>query len=67
MSKEKERKTTMTKLRYPTPDELYALERAARRARNEAMARLFRAGAHALRAGIARVAAVLSGRKVGHA
>jgi hypothetical protein len=67
MSKEKARRTTMTKLRFPTPDELYALERAARRARNEAMARLFRAGARALRAGIARVAAVLSARKVGHA
>ncbi len=57
----------MTKLRYPTPDELYALERAARRARNEEMARLVRAGARALRRGIARVAAVLSARKVGHA
>ena len=57
----------MTKLRYPTPDELYALERAARRARSEEMARLVRAGARALRAGIARIAAVLSARKVGHA
>jgi hypothetical protein len=42
MSKEKERKTTMTKLRYPTPDELYALEHAARRARNEQLVRLLR-------------------------
>jgi hypothetical protein len=42
MSKEKERKTTMTKLRYPTQDELYALELAARRARSEEIARLFK-------------------------
>jgi len=67
MSKQKERRTTMTKLRYPTPDELYALEIAARRARSKEMARLVRAGARALRAGIARVAAMLSARKVGHA
>jgi hypothetical protein len=32
----------MTKLRYPTQDELYALELAARRARSEQIARLFR-------------------------
>ena len=57
----------MTKLRYPTPDELYALEQAARRARSEEMARLVRAGARALRSGIARIATVLSARKVRHA
>ena len=57
----------MTKLRYPTPDELYALELAARRARSKEMARLVRAGAHALRAGIARFVAVLGAKGVRHA
>ena len=33
----------MRELRYPTPDELYALELAARRARSEEMARLTKA------------------------
>jgi hypothetical protein len=34
---------------YPTPQELYALEREARRLRAAEMARLFRAGANAVR------------------
>ena len=42
MSKEKERQTAMTKLRYPTPDELYAIELAARRARSNEMARMLK-------------------------
>ena len=57
----------MTKLRYPTPDELYALELAARRARSEEMARLVHAGARALRTGIARLAAALNAKGVRHA
>ena len=57
----------MRKLSYPTPDQLYALELAARRARSEEMARLVRAGERALRSGIARVATALSARKVRHA
>jgi hypothetical protein len=35
---------------YPTPEELYALEREAHRLRAAEMARLFRAGAKAVRA-----------------
>ena len=35
--------------RYPTPQELYALEREARRLRADEMARLFRAGAAGVR------------------
>ena len=57
----------MTKLRYPTPDELYALELAARRARSAEMARLLRAGARALKAGVARIIAVLGPKRVHHA
>ena len=38
------------KNRYPTPDELYALEREARRLRALEVARLARAGANAVRA-----------------
>jgi len=57
----------MTKLRYPTQDELYALELAARRARNEELARLVRAGARALRSGMARATAVLGAKGVRHA
>jgi hypothetical protein len=36
-------------LHYPTTEELYALEREARRLRAEEMARLVRAGADAVR------------------
>jgi hypothetical protein len=35
--------------RYPTPEELYALERAARRARSEAVAELLRAAARGVK------------------
>jgi hypothetical protein len=35
--------------RYPTPEELYALEHEARRLRAAEMARLFRAGIKAVR------------------
>jgi hypothetical protein len=38
------------KNRYPTPQELQVLEQEARRLRAEEMARLFRAGANAVRA-----------------
>jgi hypothetical protein len=68
ISSEKERQLIMTtKLRYPTPDELYAIERAARRARNAEVARLLHVGANALASGIARAAAALKAKEVRHA
>jgi hypothetical protein len=51
------------KNRYPTPQELYALEHEARRARAAEMARLFRAGAAAVR----RLFAVHTAKGLRHA
>ena len=52
---------------YPTPEQLYALELAARRARNAELARLAAAAAHALRAGLRRAVLVLNPKGVRHA
>ena len=52
---------------YPTPEQLYALELAARRARNEELARVAGAVAHALKAGLRRAALVLDTKGVRHA
>lgn len=51
--------------RYPTPAEMDAIERAARRARAEAIAGLFAAAARGLKALIVRCAATLAVRPKG--
>jgi len=55
------------KNRYPTAQELYALEHEARRLRAEEMARLVRAGAKALRAFFARFVTVRNAKGLRHA
>jgi hypothetical protein len=55
------------KNRYPTQQELYALEHEARRLRAAEMARLFRAGASAVRALFARAAAARPAKGLRHA
>lgn len=52
---------------YPTPEQLYALEIAARRARNAEIARLFESAALTLKAGVNRVASLLNSKGVRHA
>jgi hypothetical protein len=54
------------KNRYPTPQELYALEREARRLRALEMARLVRAGAEALRRLYARIVTVRNAKGLRH-
>jgi len=53
--------------RYPTFDEMRALETAARRARAQEVARLLRAGAQALKSPLARAVEVLTPRGIRHA
>ena len=53
--------------RYPTPEELYALEHAARRARAAEMARLAKAGVAAVRALFARIVTVRNAKGWKHA
>ena len=60
-------KTDMKTPSYPTPEQLYALELAARRARNVEIARLAGAAAQALKAGLRRVALALNTKGVRHA
>jgi len=55
------------KNRYPTVEELYALEHEARRLRAAEMARLFRAGAKAVRALFARTVTVRNAKGLRHA
>ncbi len=57
----------MTEFRYPTAEELQALELAARRARAAEVARLLAAGASAVKSIVARAAASLAARVVRHA
>ena len=45
----------MTSFKYPTPEELYALEQRARRARSREQAKLARAAYGALKSVLARV------------
>lgn len=52
-------------LRYPTPEEISALERAARRERAKAVARLLRAAIRGLVELTARGAALFTGKKRG--
>ena len=52
---------------YPTPEQLYALEIAARRARNAELARIAGALAQALKAGLRRAALALNPKGVRHA
>ena len=49
---------TTTNFRYPTPEEVMALERAARKARAEEVARLVKAAAAGIRAFFTRPAPV---------
>ena len=58
-------KTTL--YRYPTSEELRALEFAARRARAREVARLFRAGAAGLKGLFERIAAHPGAGRIGHA
>jgi len=55
------------KNRYPTIEELYALEQEARRLRALEMARLLRAGANAVRALFARIVTVRNAKGLRHA
>lgn len=55
------------KNRYPTSEELYALEREARRLRAEEMARLWLAGAGAVRSLFARIVTVRNAKGLRHA
>jgi hypothetical protein len=52
---------------FPSSSELYALEAAARRARSEEMARLFKVGARALKASISRAVLVFQTKGMRHA
>jgi len=52
---------------FPSPEELYAIELAARRARSQEMGRALVKGAAALKALFARATAALHTRKVHHA
>ena len=52
---------------YPTPEQLYALELAARRARTVELARLARAVVQALQTGLRRAALALNTKGVRHA
>jgi hypothetical protein len=55
------------KNRYPTPEELYALEHEARRLRAAEVARLFKAGAAAVRSLFARIVTVRNAKGLRHA
>jgi hypothetical protein len=60
-------KETVNKYRYPNPQELYALEQAAHRARSKEIRRLALGAARAGKALLARAIAALGARKVHHA
>lgn len=53
--------------RYPSPEELYALERNARRLRSAEMVRLVRAGTAAVRNLFARTLSARNVKGLGHA
>ncbi|HWM44681.1 MAG TPA: hypothetical protein VNP36_19735 [Burkholderiales bacterium] len=55
------------KNRYPTPEELYALEQNARRMRSAEMARLIRAGTDAVRSFFGRTVTVRNAKGLRHA
>ena len=55
------------RFRYPTFDEMRALEVAARRARALEMARLLRVAGRALKSLAARLVAASQGKRVSHA
>lgn len=57
----------MEPYRFPTPAELYSLELRARRARQEALGRLLRAGALAVKAAFQRAVSQLSAKVARHA
>jgi hypothetical protein len=57
----------MTTYRTPTPAELYSLELRARRLRSEALGRLLRQGALAVKAAFERAVSQLSAKGVRHA
>jgi hypothetical protein len=57
----------MEPYRFPTPAELYSLELRARRARQEELGRLLRAGALAAKAAFERAVSQLTAKVVRHA
>ena len=57
----------VTKLRYPSVEELHAFELAARRARAAEIARLLKAGASATKSIAARAIRIVAARAVRHA
>jgi hypothetical protein len=57
----------MQPYRLPTPAELYAIELRARRARQEELGRLLRAGALAVKAAFERAVSQLSAKVARHA
>jgi hypothetical protein len=57
----------MTKFRYPTFDEIRAMEREARRARNRELARLMRLAGSVVASTYKRLAAMLRPKRVRHA
>jgi hypothetical protein len=57
----------MQPYRFPTPAELYSLELRARRARQEELGRLLRAGALAVKAAFERAVSQLSAKVARHA
>jgi hypothetical protein len=58
---------TVNKYSYPNPEELYAIEQAARRARSKEMRRALLSGVRGLKALFARAVSALGARKVNHA
>ncbi|MBI4292435.1 MAG: hypothetical protein HY661_13240 [Betaproteobacteria bacterium] len=52
----------MEYLNFPTPEQIHAIEMAARRERARVIAQMFRTAARKLKALIARGAAMLSGK-----
>lgn len=57
----------MQQYRSPTPAELYSLELRARRARQEELGRLLRAGALAVKAALQRAVSQLNAKVARHA
>jgi hypothetical protein len=57
----------VNKYRYPSPEELYAIEQAAHRARSQEMRRLLVSGASAVKALFSRAIASVNTKVVHHA
>jgi DNA-binding FadR family transcriptional regulator len=57
----------MTKFRYPSVEEVRAMELAARRARDKELARLTRAAVRAIAQAFKRLVGVIDGKHMRHA